>query len=1226
MMLGLNRIVMRIWLPFAGVLLICLFSVALYYPRRQAALYRQATTERITEVARAIALSVELSLEHDAFEGVQRSVRLVTKADDFAHVALVQHHGNASDTVFSTNPPGLPPGEVLNYTPDKLLVVRHPVVSEVFNGYVQVAVSEARIEAGIAAMNGPVYRGLVILALLSMVMLLAVARSIAWPLVRLRSAANALGSGDYSTAVPVPAAATEVQELAVSLESLRSTLEVARRRNAEFNDQLEREIALRTRDLERTREVLVEAQRVALLGNFQFDEDTGRWEGSEMFHRILGDRTGGAVHAATMKSLLGEAAAEELAVMLRDALLSRHRIQQDVHCRSSNDQEPRWLAFSMAPVPGSGTDDRTVLGTVQDITARKRIEEEVRRLSMVARLTSNAVIITDCARRITWVNDALVRISGYEQGEMIGRTPAMFQYEGTDKATKAMINRSLRELKEVNTSIENRAKDGRTYWLQLNIVPLFGDRSEHVGFMAVESDITERVRFSAELESSRNMFRALVENLPGATFQEQLGEKRHTLFISAQVEAISGVPAEAFIQGKKDRLDLVHTDDRAAYEASVQRAVVARTPYRMEYRLVVEGRERWVRESGQVYAGSGALMLTGTMIDITEERNANLVARHSSELIAVLAEASSALLTESDIHAGAGRGFALFGAALGLDRVCLFKHARDAAGNITGAGPVLTWQRSGADGAECLLRPEYTPAPAPAFGPLLAAIAQGRAYTARVEDIDHRSLATFMRAQGVTQVLALPITTPQGIWGFLCLDHMGSSGRWQEGDQRTIETYVSALAQGLERDQRLGELEAMTRFPDGDPNPVMRVAADGRLLYANKASSSVLAALAVRVGERVPKDLHDRLLARQDEDREAMELEAGPSRYSMLCVPVREFGFFNIYGTDVTAMHHLRSMQEEVIQQERMSVLGRLTASIAHEVNSPLGAVVGASKNMAYALEHRLLAALPRLGGDDARSLAELASRPMEQPDHASMRDHRSKVRVRLRELGATPEQHGWADHLAEMGWGTTPDEPWERLLQHPAGTNILEALHTLFEMQLSLQTIDFAAERASKVVNALRTYIHQDEDRKPRPYDLAGQLRSITTLFRASGRMGLVMQVDLPERLTVTGVEDDLAQVWTNILSNAVQAIGERGTITVRHRQAPDGVVVEIANDGPMIPPEVQARMYEPLFTTKKKGEGTGIGLDLVKRIVEAHGGRIHCTSGPVRTAFEILIPHPRT
>ncbi len=1222
MMLGLNRIVMRIWLPFAGVLLICLLAVAWYYPRRQADLYREATLERITEVARAIALSVELSLEHDAFEGVQRSVRLVSKAEDFAHVALVQHHGSASDTVFSTNPPDVPAEEVLNYIPTELLVVRHPVVSELFNGYVQVAVSEARIEAGVKAINAPVYRGLLLIMLVSLVMLLAVARSIAWPLVKLRSAANALGSGDYSTEVPVPAAATEVQELAASLESLRRKLEEARDQNREFNERLEREIELRTRDLERTQSVLIEAQRVALLGNFQYDDTTGLLAGSEMFRRILGGGEEGPVGPEALARVMGERAADTLRSMLRDTIISQHRTQQDIQCKGSGDTGTRWLAVTLGPVPGAGPDDRMVLGTVQDITARKRIEEDVRRLSMVARRTSNAVVITDVDRRMTWVNDALLRMTGYELHEVLGRTPAMFQFNGTEPATKELIDRSLRELKEVNTSVLNRGKDGREYWLQLNIVPLFGEQSEHVGFMAVEADITERVRSSAALETSRNMFRALVENLPGATFHEELGPQPRTLFMSAQVELITGVNASAFISGELHRADLIHPDDRADYESAVQQAIGVRAPYRHEYRLVAGGVERWVRESSQVYSDGTGLLRTGTLIDITVEREAGLVARHSAELIVALAEASSALLTEPDLYTGAGRGFALFGSVLGLDRVCLFKHVRDAAGHVSGAGPVLTWQRLVDGGGERLLRPEFAPAPAPAFGPLLATVLEGRAYSAKVEDIDHRALATFMRSQGVTQVLSLPIITPQGIWGFLCLDHMGSSDRWQDGDKRTIETFVSALAQSLERDQRMAELEAMTRFPDGDPNPVLRVSTDGRLLYANRASFPVLKAMGMQLGEPVPTSLQQRLRDKGEGDNAPMELDAGPSRFSLLCVPLHKFGFYNIYGTDVTAMHQLRAMQDEVIQQERMSVLGRLTASIAHEVNSPLGAVLGASKNLASALGDSLFSQLPRLGSKEMELLLELSRLPMVPPDHAVLRTRTAQVRARLKELQVGDQRLAWAERIAEMGWGLMPGEPWERLLDDAAGQPILESLHSLFEMKESLRTIDFAATRAAKVVNALRTYIHQEEDRKPREFDLAAQLRSVTTLFKASGRKGLSIEVHLPEVIQLTGVEDDLAQVWTNILSNAVQAIGESGSITVSHRELPDAWVVEIANDGPMIPPEVQARMYDPLFTTKKKGEGTGIGLNLVKRIVEAHGGQILCDSSHHSTIFAVQLP----
>jgi signal transduction histidine kinase len=104
--------------------------------------------------------------------------------------------------------------------------------------------------------------------------------------------------------------------------------------------------------------------------------------------------------------------------------------------------------------------------------------------------------------------------------------------------------------------------------------------------------------------------------------------------------------------------------------------------------------------------------------------------------------------------------------------------------------------------------------------------------------------------------------------------------------------------------------------------------------------------------------------------------------------------------------------------------------------------------------------------------------------------------------------------------------------------------------------------------------------------------------------------------------VEDEMAQVWTNLLSNALHAVGDEGDIEVELLAMHDRFQVSVVNNGPPIPADIMARMYDPMFTTKKKGEGTGLGLSIVKGFVESHQGSITCDSSTERTIFVISLP----
>jgi signal transduction histidine kinase len=105
----------------------------------------------------------------------------------------------------------------------------------------------------------------------------------------------------------------------------------------------------------------------------------------------------------------------------------------------------------------------------------------------------------------------------------------------------------------------------------------------------------------------------------------------------------------------------------------------------------------------------------------------------------------------------------------------------------------------------------------------------------------------------------------------------------------------------------------------------------------------------------------------------------------------------------------------------------------------------------------------------------------------------------------------------------------------------------------------------------------------------------------------------------------DELNQVWTNLIQNAVQALGGRGMIAIETAAEGQGVVVRIIDDGPGIPSDVMPHIFEPFFTTKPKGEGTGLGLGIVKQIVSKHGGTVRCESEAGRTCFEVWLPLAR-
>ena len=162
---------------------------------------------------------------------------------------------------------------------------------------------------------------------------------------------------------------------------------------------------------------------------------------------------------------------------------------------------------------------------------------------------------------------------------------------------------------------------------------------------------------------------------------------------------------------------------------------------------------------------------------------------------------------------------------------------------------------------------------------------------------------------------------------------------------------------------------------------------------------------------------------------------------------------------------------------------------------------------------------------------------------------------------------------------------------------------------------------KAKRIVMALKTFSRQSDTSIGAEVDIGQNIQTVLTLYENQMKHGMVVETALPADLIIYGNGDEISQVWTNLIQNAIQAMRGEGHLWVEATDAPDEVHVTVANDGPEIPADVAERIFEAFFTTKPTGEGTGLGLDIVQRIVTAHGGRIWVESGEARTTFHVTL-----
>jgi signal transduction histidine kinase len=346
---------------------------------------------------------------------------------------------------------------------------------------------------------------------------------------------------------------------------------------------------------------------------------------------------------------------------------------------------------------------------------------------------------------------------------------------------------------------------------------------------------------------------------------------------------------------------------------------------------------------------------------------------------------------------------------------------------------------------------------------------------------------------------------------------------------------------------------------------------------------------------------------------------ATPGRVLRLDAPrLRELvnHWFPLAGHLISGLHRTaRSIESTVRQRDALVTLGTLAAGLAHEINNPAAAASRTVDDLGHCCD-ALLEALARLARDDITSAqfsalddlrrSTIAPGPL---DALALADRESELATWLEGHGV-PDVWGLASALVTGGIDAAWCERAHGALGDEALVPGLEWVSATISSKTLLSELKDAVRRISDLVAAVRSYSQMDRASAQRT-DVREGLESTLTMLGHKLKGGVTVEreyADLPEIEAYAG---ELNQVWTNLIDNAVDAMDGVGTLTVRTSGADEWVVVEIADTGPGMPADVAARAFEPFFTTKDVGKGTGLGLDIARRIVvERHAGLIDIDS----------------
>ena len=316
-------------------------------------------------------------------------------------------------------------------------------------------------------------------------------------------------------------------------------------------------------------------------------------------------------------------------------------------------------------------------------------------------------------------------------------------------------------------------------------------------------------------------------------------------------------------------------------------------------------------------------------------------------------------------------------------------------------------------------------------------------------------------------------------------------------------------------------------------------------------------------------------------------------------------------------------------QRDRLASLGKLSAGLAHELNNPASAAKRAASQLRQMLK-KIKDASVELGKRDLTPAQKSEIEKLEAsftqgdvvpPDPLTMSDLEDQIDSLLRSHG---QNDLWllAAGLARRNIKPEVVESLFANLDSATARAALVRISASVEIASLLHEIESSTSRISDLVGAIKEYTHMDQA-PVQNVDVVKSLETTLTILNHKLKQGVVVQRDYqPVPLLVNSFGSELNQVWTNIIDNAIDAMRGEGELRIRTYRDDGCVVVEIRDNGPGIPDEVQPHIFEPFFTTKGVGEGTGLGLDTVQRIVKKHRGNIQVNSKPGDTRFQIWLP----
>ncbi|MFT6960680.1 MAG: signal transduction histidine kinase [Flammeovirgaceae bacterium] len=318
---------------------------------------------------------------------------------------------------------------------------------------------------------------------------------------------------------------------------------------------------------------------------------------------------------------------------------------------------------------------------------------------------------------------------------------------------------------------------------------------------------------------------------------------------------------------------------------------------------------------------------------------------------------------------------------------------------------------------------------------------------------------------------------------------------------------------------------------------------------------------------------------------------------------------------------------EKLLDSKKLASLGQLTASIAHELNTPLGAIQSSTQSAQHSigLFIELLSKVAKeMDEIDFDMVGQLLSYSKDESSILSTsqaRKQRKLLELNLAEHFPMSDK-GLSRDLQRLGIQSL-DNNLLKILKSDKSLLILEVTKRTNEILRSNETALNASQKASKVVMALKTYAHNSHEEEREQANINDGIEMALTILQNQLKIGVELEKELTPIPNINCFPDELNQVWLNLIQNSMHAMDKHGKLYISSCQSGNFIEVVVRDDGKGIPTNIQDRIFNPFFTTKATGEGSGLGLSIINKIVEKHEGEINLVSSEGEGAtFTVRLP----